>query len=266
MLEAKEGCAFLEDVDEQTFVRFSEYAYVGDYTTAEPEIFLDSSMTENTEVGVNGATAASDEDGLPLRKNYDFGSVIELVEPSIAYADPIEDEWGFEASKKKSKKKAAFVDNSTEPPVPQSKKSILWDSFKSKLYTTSHPSFQPRKNRKACEIYTPVFLSHARLYVFAEKYDIRPLKNLSLHKLQRTLSEFNLYLERVGDVVELLQYIYENTGEHENGKVDDLRSLVAHYTACVVEKLAENDEFQGLLERAGSFVRDLIKRITERLD
>ncbi len=36
MSEAKEGCALLEDVEERTFVQFSQYAYTGDYSAADP--------------------------------------------------------------------------------------------------------------------------------------------------------------------------------------------------------------------------------------
>ena len=43
MLEAKEGCAWLEDVDEYIMVRFGQYLYTGDYATAEPDILIDAS-------------------------------------------------------------------------------------------------------------------------------------------------------------------------------------------------------------------------------
>ena len=71
----------------------------------------------------------------------------------------------------------------------QSKKSKSWNNFKSKVYATSKPAFQPRKNRESCEDYTQVFLCHARLYVFADKYDIDPLRALSVHKLQLSRSD-----------------------------------------------------------------------------
>lgn len=43
MKEAKEGRVVWDDVDEQTFVRFSQWAYVGDYDAGAPDIYLDHS-------------------------------------------------------------------------------------------------------------------------------------------------------------------------------------------------------------------------------
>jgi hypothetical protein len=95
----------------------------------------------------------------------------------LSVFDISNDGWGF-SKKDKTKAKAC------------SKKSELWGNFKSKANSTSKPAFQPRKNRESCEDYTEVFLRHARLYVFADKYDVDGLKDLSLHMLQRTLAEF----------------------------------------------------------------------------
>lgn len=48
MSEAREGCALLEGIDEDTFVRFCQYAYTGDYVAADPIILLDSSAIATT--------------------------------------------------------------------------------------------------------------------------------------------------------------------------------------------------------------------------
>ena len=55
MKEAREGCAWLEDVDKDTFVRFSQYAYTEDYVAADPDIVLDSSMIGDTSTIANDA-------------------------------------------------------------------------------------------------------------------------------------------------------------------------------------------------------------------
>lgn len=110
-----------------------------------------------------------------------------------------------------------------------------------------------------------MFLCHARLYVFADKYDIEALRDLSLSKLQQTLASFTLYKERVEDAVDLLQYCYANTLERV-GKQDSLRVLVILYVACVVEKLAGNKRFQSLLREANAISVDLFSEMLKRMD
>jgi hypothetical protein len=62
MLEAKERCATLQETDEATFVRFSQYAYTGDYDAADPDTLLSSSTIESTQAPSNGAPLYSIED------------------------------------------------------------------------------------------------------------------------------------------------------------------------------------------------------------
>ena len=61
----------------------------------------------------------------------------------------------------------------------------------------------PRANSAPYEDYTNVFLSHAHVYVFAEKFDIQPLKRLALKSLHQTLAIFTLWPECVGDIAAL---------------------------------------------------------------
>ena len=168
---------------------------------------------------------------------------------------------------KKGRRKLNYYEEASKEVEPEerSSRSELWDNFISISYAISAPSIQPRKLQESCEDYTEVFLCHVQLYVFAEKYDIDPLRRLSLHKLQRTLAGYTLYDERVGDVVELIRYSYSNTTDH-SGHTDDLRSLVTHYAACMIEDLARRAEFRSLLQEAGSFAGDLVVRMLDRLD
>lgn len=170
-------------------------------------------------------------------------------------------DWGFVSPLKAKKgKKKSWGDKELVVVAMQSKKSKLWDSFHSRTDNISKSAFQPRKNCESCEDYTEVFLCHARLYVFADKYDIGPLKGLSLDKLQRTLAEFTLYNNRVKDIVDLVRYSYSNTTDY-SGSIDGLRSLVIHYAACVVENLARNNDFRSLLEGFGVVGRDLVDQM-----
>lgn len=150
-------------------------------------------------------------------------------------------------------------------PASSAKKSESWNRFQNRTYASSRVSFQPRKNRESCEDYTEVFLGHARLYVFADQYDIGPLRELSLYKLQRTLTEFTLYDERVGDVVALMRYTYLNTFERSES-AGDLRLLVGQYAACNVEDLSQSVVFRSLLGEDGSMAGDLLTQVLERVD
>ena len=49
MIEASERRCTLEDVDKDTFVRFCQYAYTGDYVGADPEFLRDFSATGSAE-------------------------------------------------------------------------------------------------------------------------------------------------------------------------------------------------------------------------
>ncbi|KAM0510793.1 hypothetical protein ACHAPE_010524 [Trichoderma viride] len=119
----------------------------------------------------------------------------------------------------------------------------------------------PRKNRESSEEYSEVFLSHARLYTLADKYDIPELRKLSLHKIYVSLKEFTLYPNRVGDVVNLASYSFENTITG-----DRLRTLSVDYCACVLEDILENDGFKDLVDKSPDFAFELIKKLRNRLD
>ena len=119
-----------------------------------------------------------------------------------------------------------------------------------------------------CEDYTNVFLCHARVYVLAEKYDIKELCALALHKLQQTLEVFHVYAKRVRDIVNLVRYSYsnENTRDNEVGQdIDGLRKLIVHYVACVFETVASDDSFLVLMEEGGPFIRDLAPMLLKRI-
>ena len=262
MSEAREGCALLDNVEESTFVRFSQYAYTGDYVAAKPDILLDSSTIPKD----TSLQRKHDEREAP--PTIDDYSVSFTAEEPAATDDPFSNPYRISSSSKKEKKEEVYVSGEvadSELPMSHSKKSRLWNNFKNEVYTISLSDFEPRRNQKPCEDYTKVFLCHAHVYTFAEKYNIDPLRRLSLHKLQRTLAAFTLYGERVDDVVNLMRYSYSNTPDRLDS-IDDLRLLVVRYVACAVEDLAQSAEFQSLLGDAGSLATDLITEMLKRLD
>jgi hypothetical protein len=165
------------------------------------------------------------------------------------------DDFGWGSMPKKAKK-----------PKKLSKSSLLRQSLHDQLYDTeiirtlSAARCEVRQNSDPTEDYTTVFLGHAQLYVFAEKWDIKSLKTLALFKLHKTLTSFTLYAARRPDIVELLRYTFSTVDA-----VDDLRSLVMLYTACEVENLIHCPEFLSLLGEGGQLAQNLVQMLMKRI-
>lgn len=290
MSEAKEVCDSLENVEESTFIRFSQFAYTDDYIAADPEILLDPSTTAVT---ASKLTPPNDTDGfLAADAVEELPHHSESTTKEHPNDEAEEQPWnvqehdlsssskkirlskkgkkGYKESRELSRELASswedpskLDDNfDTKEGASSSRKEKLWKLFESKAYGGPKPSFHPRKNGKSCEAYKEVFLSHARLYVFAKSWNIARLGMLSLKKLHETLSVFTPYEERAEDIVALMRYSYANTKQSD----DPLRSLVIHYAACVIEKLVPSCKFKALLEEQGKLASDLVIKMIDRLD
>ena len=92
-----------------------------------------------------------------------------------------------------------------------------------------------RANTDPKEVYTEIFLCHAKVWTFADKWAVKDLAVLALDNLKATLGEFHLYSERVQDVAELLRYTYQHTTESS-----PLRSLVKEYLTSQIETIFEH--------------------------
>lgn len=268
MADAQKGSATLKDVDEGTFVRFIEWAHKGYYTAA-----------ELTTVEIEVVPAA--------QKVYRHRPVME--EPSIVEAYALEAppaeadalvELPWPQSKKDKKKGKKFDHNAWESeefivPHQQSRgdaalemKRELKEAFFSRSYTVRRGVTEippPRRNQNPEEDYTYVFLSHAQLYVFAEKYDIQRLKVLALEELHATLAIYTLYPVRTGDIIALLRYVYGNTAQ-SNGGEEDLRNVLTSYIGYEMDTLMGDDDFRDLMvEDGGPLLGDFMKMVKKRI-
>ena len=115
------------------------------------------------------------------------------------------------------------------------------------------------------EDFSEVFLCHAYLHVFADKYDIQTLKVLALEELHATLAVFTLHQERTGDILNLLRYVYKEAPEQAN-EMEDLRTLMTQYVESEFVTLVK-DETLGtyLSEDNGEFLEDFLKILRRRL-
>ena len=275
MSETSNRTAWLKDIDKDTFARFCRFAYTGDYAEPAPDIILDEHTIGEEPVGKvpYPPEPEAEPDLEPTPEPVPESDNRLSPEPSSSgnlygqntNGSPSTKRIGKKKKGKNSKRKSASLSQPTEiMDEVEAPKTELWESFADKQYnyTASLPPSPSRGNAEVCEEYTPVFLCHASLYVFGDKYDIEPLRELALSKLHDCLCKFTIYRERVGDVVELVRYAYSNTaGIHD----EPLRSLVVQYIAASVERLTGVPEFDEYLEESGAHSKDLVCLIVQRL-
>jgi hypothetical protein len=243
MAEAQEGTAVFEDVTVDTFARFSQYMYTGDYTAHKSNHTSD--VPPPPPPPPPPPVEADDLDMEPV-----------YWEDTIASSRI--------GRRKKSVKGKKYDCEYCLMPTSASKRTKAWEAFQSRSYP--RPSTGPHVSDTNIDLDkdTP-FLCHAQLYVLADKYDIEELRCLSLSKLHFSLCAYGMDHSPVEDVVTLLEYTFCNTPDRQEC-TDGLRSLVIDYVACIVEQLCRNSSFESLLEEKGEIGRALVHQLLSRLD
>ncbi|KAM0816225.1 putative BTB domain-containing protein [Seiridium cardinale] len=299
--EALTNVAVWEDTDEDTFVRFCEFAYTGDYQAASPtkpegtvrngqcastrryEIFLDTLLTrsamiehdadvlvEYTPPDVPVPVPETDaivgpESPVPVPEMYPIAEP-ELEPEPEPEPEPSEfNDFWLSSSRKKIKKKAKkglTWEEEHSQEAMETRKENLWRKFTYLFHDLSAEFISA--NAKPEVVHTEVFLSHARIYTMADCYGVESLATKALGKLHRTLVRFRVFEERIPDIVTLIDYGFNNTTD-KGGEQDGLRSLLCMYTACKLEDLWSDADFQNLFREHGDFSHGVLSNLLSRL-
>ena len=107
--------------------------------------------------------------------------------------------------------------------------------------------------------YSQAFILHAKVFIFADCYNMECLAKVSLHKLHAILCGFRLSTERVPDIIALARFCYDKSAPEK------LRDLVTSYFSCVVESTYEIASFQEFLRGNADFASDLVCAMACRL-
>ncbi|PWY75513.1 hypothetical protein BO70DRAFT_318911 [Aspergillus heteromorphus CBS 117.55] len=255
MLDARLRHVEWPKVDEDTFIRLCEYAYIRNYTPPPCEERPEDAMPQGSDVEDkvnNWHTALQD---LTNGADVDY-------EPPEA-PDPIPEPEPEPEPYPESP--ADYVPSPFDGyELPYREKSIwihqLRDKFRKLRFdltaheTASTQNFNPKANTRPNEDFTPVLLGHARLYVVADTYRIQSLCQLVLHKLKETLEIFTLCETNVSDVIEFVRFVYAHTPRLDNK--DELRTLATSYIVSVLGQLGDCKLFQDLLAEGGDFLVD----------
>ena len=135
--------------------------------------------------------------------------------------------------------------------------SLKENFFSQHDYWSVESLLKPRSNVYYDEDHTEVLLFHARLYVFAENCGIQPLKKLSRQRLRRTLANYTLFPERVGDITTLVRYVYANTAETID-EIEEIQTMLVHYVGIEMETLMKYGEIKDLRLEDGEVLSDFL--------
>lgn len=267
MQETQSGVAPIDDTDAATFGRFMEFLHTGDYNAAPPaeassRIFARTFPALET-VNENGQDLQAVPEPREERYERDAWALDVSIPPRVN--DFEEMTWNSPSTSRKLKKhksKTTAEDSfDNKAPVilasPTSKVDIVRP-----IHTQSN--FSSADHSDWSQDYLPVFLSHAQLYVFADKYEIPDLGRLAARRLDEALGSFQFTSLCATDFAHLMQYIYDNTAERED-EADVLRSIVGIFIANNVKSLIDTESFVAIIENGKSLARDIVQKIVARL-
>ncbi|KAJ9655405.1 hypothetical protein H2198_005709 [Neophaeococcomyces mojaviensis] len=242
-----------EDIDDETLMRFIEFAYTGDYTTPEPCLRPLPAVKADDHV-CKWETFAK---GSKKDKKRKTEAIMYNEEPCEEPCEvPCEEE---------------DVACDCQPPCSlsisigaETSRSRIWENFRKQACIIERTPWKPRIEKSPSYDYSRVFLSHARLYKFSDRYDCTNLMALTLQKLRLTLSKHCLYRERIEDIVGLLRYTYRHTMDLENGQ-DRLRDVVLDYILCYIKELMKDAYFRKLFNETEmkTFSEDIVVRMMQ---
>jgi hypothetical protein len=253
MKESIECQAEWPEVDEAMFIRFCEFAYTGGYKAAKPEPRKTAPPKPEPEPELENGLRNADAPGEAREYGVLYtGTVVPIVNEAEVPAITLS---GGKSVRKKVRGRETA-----------SKDDRLWSQFANLVYDSLLPAQVEEAAADTDNLdFSEVFLSHARIYVLADYYDIERLMTLSLKELHKCLQRFQLSSENAEDVVGLAEYCYQNTVDRGSSP-DRLRELVSMYIACKVEKIWGSRRFREILEKFGEIGKDVIGHMLERLD
>jgi len=250
MREAEEKQSFLRDVDEETFAWFAEFICGGDYNASKPLIVLNQWEAEWHSCGRDSPPEPAAAEVFPAE---------EIPPDPPPQEEDRPDNWTLRYGSKTKRKR--------DIRIPIRKRLSLFADFSlPQIDKVSFPKINDGENGSDIGLiydYAEAFC-HVRLYMFAEQYQIKDLKDLVMCKLHSALQNTAFHPLRVEELCDLIRLVYQNTPDLKS-KEEPLRSLMTHYMACNFEELVPMEKFQELLIPGGIIVTGLCQKVSRRL-
>ncbi|KAJ6112293.1 hypothetical protein N7523_002115 [Penicillium sp. IBT 18751x] len=132
--------------------------------------------------------------------------------------------------------------------------SLNYDMLLGKLGQTQRPEFEKDFSNDPFTSYAAVFLSHAEIHHVGVRTGWVSLIVLSLYRLLQLLEKFTLFEERTGDIVQLLEFVFEDSEYMES-----LEDMLQDYIVWNVEMMMRNADFKSFLERNSSLEQTVFR-------
>ncbi|TGO55326.1 hypothetical protein BOTNAR_0247g00180 [Botryotinia narcissicola] len=267
MSESQAGCTVWDDVSKETFERFVQFAYTGDYTVPVPTYEVKRRDRSDSLEEILRKLSIEDMKKLKEKSSGGQGVIEPLIEPPLPGVTPEPAEPAL----------APPLPYQPLGPEPYLGSRIFkypertWQLSESDFNQLVFPLLALRNNyeltceptewHNPCQDYSNLLISHAALYILGDFRLIDSLKALALNKLHKTLSVFRLSIVNLQDVIDLTIYVYAEEGGEEgsNGEIGALRGLVCLYMAINSLALSLDDRFLELLGEGGQFVKDFFR-------
>ena len=249
--EANEDAPQLKYVDVETFIQFAEYCYTKNYRAI-------VEVVSEGERSIKGDDDNSDDDNDEDENPSEEGIKACFAHCRCYRQNRIETDTYWTLGK--------HICYSCDLPKPE-----LWREFMNRkfgsFYLTHDDLRTHLDNMRPQDKVAIKVIQHAKLCVFADQYLLQPLIDLCLHKLHRDLLEYDIEENGVQEIVDLLNYVYENTSSSEvaAGARWDLRDLVMTFAVCKAEMLVEDPAFGVLMESGTEVASDFARYIVKRL-
>jgi len=282
--------SLVREVDTETFARFVEWAYTGTYTAAAPENVNWATSPALTDGGPSIEAVEPPAEESPAEEPsaepapsieavqfpYDGASVEAVQGPD----DDRDDFWGWPLSKKQKKAKKARQSlaawaHEDDVKSPEAEVNIaIYEAPEDPIVVLDEPivildeplgPFLIEDNatlpNNSAMSNSAHFLSHAKLWSFANKNGFTKLCDLTTRRLSSSLQDVRHHQERVQDLVDLARYVYVYPG---SGGLT-IRRAIASYTSAHFGELVQTEKFERLLRGGGHFVIDTCHLLGQRL-
>ena len=274
MNESINKTATLADIEPTTFVRFAEFCYFGNYRSAlkaVPVITRSSDLARHlaAEGVVNHFCYYCGQGYFRVTENPHFPRCNSTCKSNTTFCVLCRSCPSVRSFDDRVCKGCATTYSLI---IRQNPNQALWDDFKKQEFGAMgmlHRELRDYLQHQKKDEPSDDLIDHAKLWVFAECYDIPALRDLSLHKLHRDLVMFMLSERNSDELVDLLEYVATNTMESQHSDEGftfgecTLRNLLLRYTICYTDILQGSKRFGKLLENGGSLARDYVRKLMQ---